>query len=102
MVEEVQRIALAIDLHRHRVDEERHVVVHDLDHRVRAGPSVLLEARVVDAQLRRAARELARESEVRHRRAVEVVGRAVGEILGIDVAVVVFYECPRLLGARGR
>ncbi|HLX22748.1 MAG TPA: hypothetical protein VKR38_05325 [Usitatibacter sp.] len=52
MIEEMQRVALAIHLHRHRVDEERHVVVHDLDHRVGTGPAVLLGARVVHAQLR--------------------------------------------------
>ena len=38
--------------HRHRIDEERHVVVDDLDHRVRRLPAVVVELRVEHAQLR--------------------------------------------------
>ena len=101
MVEEVQRVALAVHFHRHRIDEERHVVVHDLDHGVRAGPAVLLGARVVDAELRLPGRERAREGEVRHGGAVQVLGRAIREVLGIDVVVVVRDERARFLRGRG-
>ena len=44
MDDEMQREAVAVDLHRHRIDEERHVVVDDLDDRVRRLPAVLLDA----------------------------------------------------------
>jgi hypothetical protein len=40
MDDEMQRQTVPIDLHRHRVDEERHVVVDDLDDRVRRLPAV--------------------------------------------------------------
>ena len=49
----------AAELHRHRVDEERHVVGDDLDDGVRRLPAVLLELRVVDADLGRARLALA-------------------------------------------
>ena len=39
-----------VDLHRHRIDQERHVVVDDLDHGVIGVPAVLFENRVIDAQ----------------------------------------------------
>ena len=102
MHEEVQRVALAVQLHRHRVDEEGHVVVHDLDHGVRARPAVLLDARVVHAQLRRARGEAAREREVRHGGAVEVLGRAGAEVLGVDLVVVEREELAGLLRGRAR
>ena len=64
MDDQVHAEAAPVQLHAHRVDQERHVVGHDLDRRVRGLPAVLLEARVVDAHLRRARRPLAREVEV--------------------------------------
>jgi hypothetical protein len=69
---EVQREALPVHFHRHRIDEERHIVVHDLDHRVRALPAVLLARRVVGAHFRLARGKPAREVEVRRRRPLEV------------------------------
>ncbi len=88
MDHEVQREALAVDFHRHRVDEERHVVVDDLDHAVAALPAVLRGHRVVGPDLRRAAREPAAELQMRRRRAREVARRARRQLLGVDLGVV--------------
>ena len=46
---QVDAVAVAGDLHRDRIDEERHVVVHELGDGVRRLPAVLLDVRVVDA-----------------------------------------------------
>ena len=59
-----------IEFSGHGIDEERHVVVDDLDDRVRRLPAMLVEARIDDAYLRRAGRTLASELPERHRRAV--------------------------------
>ena len=88
MDDEVQRQAVAVDFHRHRIDEERHVVVDDLDDRVRRLPAVLLDRRIEDAHAGVARLALAREVPVRQRRAVQVGRRALGEVLGIDLAEV--------------
>jgi hypothetical protein len=81
MDDEVDAVAAPVELHAHRVDEERHVVGHDLDRRVRGLPAVVLEARVVDAHLRRPRPALAREVEVAERQAVEVEWVAIGHVL---------------------
>ena len=56
--DQVDAEAVAVQLHRHRVDQERHVVGDDLDCGVRSTPAVALELRVVDAHLRLAGRAL--------------------------------------------
>ena len=71
MDDEVQRQAMPVDLHRHRVDEERHVVVDDLDDRVRRLPAVAAR-RIEDAHARLPGLPSAREVPVRQGRA-EVV-----------------------------
>jgi hypothetical protein len=98
--DQVQRQALAVDLHRDRIDEEGHVVVDDLDHGVRGLPAMFVDARVDHPQPGLAAGELARKVPVRQGRAIQVVGRSFGQILGIDVGVIPPYkglQC-RLLG----
>ena len=85
MDDEMQRQAVPVDFHRHRVDEERHVVVDDLDDRVRRLPAVLLDRRIEDAHAGVAGLALAREVPVRQRRAVQVGRRALREVLGIDL-----------------
>ena len=86
--DQVQRQTVPIDFHRHRVDQERHVVVHDLDDRVRRLPAVLLDRWIedTDAGVRRIAP--AREVPVRQRGAVQIGRRPFGEIFGIDLTVV--------------
>jgi hypothetical protein len=101
MHDQVHRQALPIDLHRDRVDQERHVVVDDLDHRVRRLPAMLVQPRVVDAQLGRAAGEAAREVPVRQRCAVQVGDRPLGQVIGRNLAVVLARELGGLDGLIG-
>jgi hypothetical protein len=100
--DQVHRQALAIDLHRDRVDQERHVVVDDLDHGVRRLPAVFVQPRVVDAQLGCTAGEAAREVPVRQRRTVQVGQRALGQVFGGHLAVVLARELGRLGSLLGR
>ena len=85
MDDEVQRQPVPVDLHRHRVDQERHVVVDDFDDRVRGLPAVLLQRRVEHAQPRLARLALARKVPVRQRRAVEIRGPPLREVFRIDL-----------------
>jgi hypothetical protein len=77
----------AVQLGRHRVDEEGHVVVHDLDDGVGRPPAVLFQPWVVDPHLRLVGRALLREPEQGQRRPVEVVGRLVDDVVGRHVGV---------------
>jgi hypothetical protein len=97
--EQVDPRVLAAQLHRGRVDQERHVVCYELDDRVRGLPSVLLEVRVVDADVRRAGLALAGEAPVGERGAIEVERVELGEVLGRHPAVVLpneLLDLPRL------
>src|SRR6266545_4242404 len=86
--DEVDRTPVPADLDRDRVDEERHVVDDSLDDAVRRLPAVLLDVRRVDVDLRLARTAYAREVPVRDRGAAEVLGAAVGEVVGGHVRVV--------------
>ena len=79
--------ALAVQLHRDRVDQERLVVGHDLDGGVRRAPAVRLEHGVVDAHLGLAGPAAAREAELAHGQPVEVEGVAVDDVVGRHPAV---------------
>ena len=85
--DQVDPAAAPVQLHADRVDEERHVVGHDLDGGVRGLPAVLLEARVVRAHLRASRAPLAREVEVAERQAVEVERIALRHVLWRHPAV---------------
>ncbi|MNX83889.1 hypothetical protein D3C86_1156680 [compost metagenome] len=85
----VERQAEPVDLHRDRIDEERHVVVDDLDDRMVRVPAVFLELRVVDPYARGAGHELLGGLPVGHDRAVEVRYVAREQVLGIGQIVVV-------------
>jgi len=86
--QEMQREPLAVHFHRHRIDEERHVVVDDLDRGVGALPAVLPGHRVVSTNLGLARGELPGKGKVGRRRALEVGRRAGRELLGVDLGVV--------------
>ena len=88
----MQRQALAVDLHRHRIDQERHVVVDDLDHRVAGLPAVFFQARIGHAQLGRAGAETAQKIPVRQRRPVQVLHIALAQVVGIDLRIVFLRE----------
>jgi hypothetical protein len=83
---------VANDRHAHRVDQERHVVAGEVDDGVGRLPAVLLDLRVVDVQLRRAALASAQQVEVGQRRTVQVGGIALGEVGGRGARVVVADE----------
>ena len=71
--QKMDRDLTPLQLRHRRIEQERHVVVHDLDHRVRAAPAVALEVRVVDPHLRAVAFSTLGELPHRERRTVEVV-----------------------------
>src|SRR6185369_15015595 len=83
-------------------DQERHVVIHDLDDRVRRLPAMLLDRWIEgpDASVRRIA--AAGEIPVRERGAVQIGGSAFGEIFGIDLTVVTLDEGSDGVALRGR
>ena len=102
MDDEVQRQAVPVDFHRHRIDEERHVVVDDLDDRMRRLPAVLLDRRVEDTHARLARIALAGEIPVRQRRAVEIGRSPRGKILGVDLTEVADHETLEHFALGGR
>ena len=65
MDDQMHREAVAVHFHRHRIDEKGHVVVDDLDDRMRRLPAVLFERRIEDADSGPAGVALAREVPVR-------------------------------------
>jgi len=67
------------------VDEERHVVVDDLDHGVPHRPAVLRRGRAEHPHAGGARGRHAAELPVRQRRAGQVVGAARGQIVGVDL-----------------
>ena len=84
MNDQVQHQPLAVDLHRHGVDEERHVIADDLDHRVRAFPAIFVEPGVEHAH--RTGRAAAGdEVPLAQNRAVEIGHRQQFEIVRIDL-----------------
>ncbi len=90
--DQLDPVPLPVELHRHRVDDERHVVGHDLDHRVRRVPAVALQIRVVDVDLRLARQAVLGRPPVGDDGAAQVERVAVGEILGRDPVVVLADE----------
>ena len=96
--DQVHRAAVPGHLHRHRVDEERHVGDHGLDDRVRRFPAVLFEVRVVDVHLQLARTADAREPPVRHSGAVDIEVVASGEVVRRRVRVVRAHEALDVVG----
>ncbi len=86
MDDEVQRQPVTVDFHRHRVDEERHVVVDDFDDRVRRLPAMLLDRRIEHAHAHVAGLALARKVPVRQRRAVQIRRLPLRQVLRVDLA----------------
>ena len=90
--DQVQRQPVPVDFHRHRIDQERHVVVDDLDDRVRRLPAMFFDRRIEHAHPRASRVALAREIPVRQRRAVQVRGLPLGEVLRVELAEVALDE----------
>ena len=91
MHDQVQREPLPVDLGRGRVDQERHVVVDDLDHRVARGPAVLGQRRAEHAYLRPPGARVAQTPSATGRRRKGRRAAAV-EVFGIHAAVVASHE----------
>src|SRR5918995_7523198 len=89
---EVDAVALAVDLHPRRVNEEGHIVVDHLHHSVARLPAVLLEPRVIHADLGRTGHTLAGDIPVGHGRPVNVHGRAPVQVLRGNPAVILAHE----------
>jgi hypothetical protein len=81
-------VPLPDDLLRHRVDDERHVVGHDVDDGLRRTEPVLLEIRGVHPHRGCTRRSIEREDQVRHRGAVPVVHVPGREVAARDVPAV--------------
>ena len=99
--DEVHVALLAGQLHDDGVDEERHVVGDDLDHRVTAGrPAVLGQGRGEDVDAGGALGAGVGRAEVRDQRAVQLLGGAVADVVGGDVPVVGTQERPDVSARR--
>lgn len=83
--DQIHRQFLALELGCDRVDQERHVVVDDLHHRMAAGPALGVGARAGHADLGHARHALPGEGEEAEGGAVEILGREGGDVLGRDV-----------------
>jgi hypothetical protein len=81
-------VPLPGDLLRHRVDDERHVVGHDVDDGLRRTEPVLLEIRGVHPHRGCTRRSIEREDQVRHRGVVRVVHVPSREVAAGDVPAV--------------
>jgi hypothetical protein len=85
--EQVHPDLVAVELHRHRVDEERHVVGDDLDHRAADLPAVGLPGRGVGPHQRAALGPVRGEPEVGEGRAADLGRVAADQVLGVDMPV---------------
>ena len=92
MDDEMDAQTVPRQLDREAVDQERHVVIDDLDHGVGRLPAVLLELGVVDTDLRLARRAFLAEAQLRQCRTVEIERVTFGQIFGRDIAEVGPYE----------
>ena len=84
-------------LHRHRVDEERHVVGDRLDDRMRALPTVLLDGRGIDVDFAFTRATCAEQAPVCERCAREIDVASGDDVLGCNVFVVAADESFELL-----
>src|ERR1700720_1826219 len=92
MNDKMQRQSLAIDLHRDRVQEERHVFLDHFDGRMGGFPSVFLTLRIVNAHLGSAGLEGPYEVQVCQRSAAEVGNSTLGEVFRVHLAVILANE----------
>ena len=76
-----------VQLHRHRVDEKRHVVVDDFDDRVRRPPALNVGFGIVGANLRLARLPGRRETHQRKGCAVQVLRLAIENVVFQDIGV---------------
>ncbi len=94
--------AQPVERHADRIDQERHVVIDDLDHTVGRLPAMLLDMRVVDPDPRLADPALLAEAQMGERCAIEIQGIAIDQIARRHGAVVMLQEDLGLAGLRRR
>ena len=85
---EMQAVAVTGQLHRHRVDEERHVLDHELHDRMGRSEAVLVDVRREDPQQHLSGPAVAPEAEMRHGHPVEIGHPPALEVFRIGPAVV--------------
>ncbi len=100
MDDEADRGALAVQGGGHGIDQERHVVVDDLDDRRRRAPAIDFDARIDDAELGAAGQARLRELPQRQRRAIKVLGAALDDVGGRHAAIELLEEALHHAGAR--
>jgi hypothetical protein len=86
MRDQVQRQPLAVDGHGGGVDQERHVVVDDLDHRVARGPAAVADAGIEHPHLGRIGRAAGPVLPQRQHGTEQVVGRGRGDVVVVMLA----------------
>jgi hypothetical protein len=96
---QVHAEVVPVELHRDRVDQERHVVGDHLDHRVAGVPAVLVQRRGVGPDHGPALGAELGELSLGHRGTVHVNGVAGEQVLRRDMPIVEPQEGQRLLGA---
>ena len=87
MDHQVNGVVERIERRRHRIDQERHVFVDDLDDGTARLPAMLRLTRVEHPELRRAGRALVREVPQRERGAVGILRAARQHVLGRHMRV---------------
>ena len=100
--EELQGVPLPVNLHGYGIDQERHVVIDDLDNRMRRRPAVFFKLRVVGPKFRLAAGKGSPVGEMCHGRAIEVFDASRKQVLGIHLLVVDTDEGLRFVKLRRR
>lgn len=98
--EQADALTLPIEFRRDGVDEERHVVGDDLQHRVTGGPSMGVDPRRETADEDFPGLPLSSQGEMTEDRTPDVVGMTGGEIFGEDMLVVGVDQLVRIDGIR--
>ena len=92
VIDQMHSQTLAIDLHRDRIDQKRHVIINDFNDRVGRLPAMFIGPRVIDAQLRCATGKGACKLPMRKRRAIQIGHRLRGEVFGRLLSVILARE----------
>src|ERR1700736_2233832 len=90
--DQMESQSLAINFHGNRVDQERHVVIDDLDDRMRGFPSILLVLRIINSKLWSTGLELPHEFEMGQGSATKIANTAFPEVFWIRLAIILADE----------
>src|SRR3546814_13468025 len=87
MDDEVDRVAASVEFGGDRIDQERHVVVDDLNDGMRRLPTILAQRRVMDADFCGGRRPFVSEAEHREGAAVQYFGTDTEDVARRDVGI---------------